>query len=486
MVTRTPGACMGCIRSKRKCDHRLPRCTNCIKRDIPCHKKQFKQWKLLDWPQLNETSERRSSPSLTEPEAESAQLDITEASPPFIYSPPLSHPLSIFLPDYNGVPDRIFLWQYFVERSSHIFQCWGESIETTTRDPLSTLLPAMAAFDGTLRSAALAFSAHYFRLDKPDGAARISSIDLFTEAIKGLVSSKDDVSPTSDSFLAQLAAILLLYRVDSHSSPSLLCLARSAVSCITTTNAQGIKQDSRYRALLALLAWTDICTYSSVTPQPTLTVQDDFPLTFSKQCEEHSNFSPDFDSWITHPIYAFSRNLISPLLCMSRLVQARRLNHPWTDDLEARACSLEVDLLTAYEENLDLTTRTTSNDPTPLLHANTAMFAVSSIMFYTRLRDTPLTASFIRHQVARVLAETACIDSSSVTSRAAIFPLFIAGCEAVDYTSRTAVKERLGSFVHYLGCPLQPMFDQLENIWRVRDAAPGLTWLEWTSQRKLL
>ncbi|OHE91144.1 hypothetical protein CORC01_13555 [Colletotrichum orchidophilum] len=197
--------------------------------------------------------------------------------------------------------------------------------------------------------------------------------------------------------------------------------------------------------------------------------------------EEVTNFSDDFRDWITHPIYTFSRHLISPLLRMGRLLQHTRQSMSWPDQMKAEAAALEEELLQCYDRDVEAN-RGPIKDTADVLHVNEAMHAAALIMFYTRIMDMPFTTPLIRRNVDKVQREASFIAPSSLSSRAIIFPLFIAGCEAVDGRVRELIAQRiLGS--NYCS-ELEPskVVSHLSQIWSVRDQSPGLTWLEWSQQ----
>ncbi|KAI8724200.1 hypothetical protein NCS52_00277700 [Fusarium sp. LHS14.1] len=323
MITRNPGACAQCGRTKRRCDQRKPRCTRCVRRDVPCERQNFKPWKTMtgrervksgyelhdhgttsaysttpssratEAPLPAETQSRlpsidqliRSATSAIWTEATGLQPAADDRSSPEIELPPTGTPtspachfsphlevevslestallapsLSILPSALRARPQHMLLWHYFINTSSRFFRCWDN--------------------------------------DSLTGKS---------------IQWQDPLSATSDSLLPPLAAALLLFRIDDYSRSYLLSLAKSAVTCIKSIDPRRHQQDKRLDALTPLLAWTDICTSSSLGPlQSSHTVSSSLAL--NDYGEDGSPWQ-GFERWITHPAYAFSRRLISPLM----------------------------------------------------------------------------------------------------------------------------------------------------------------------------
>lgn len=166
---------------------------------------------------------------------------------------------------------------------------------------------------------------------------------------------------------------------------------------------------------------------------------------------------------------------------MARLTQTKRAHQTWTPEMEASADALEEALLIAHNRDTNMASDN-PGDPEALLYVNEAMHLAASIMFYTRIRDFPSTVPLIRRQVAKVQSEACCVDTNSLSSRALVFPLFIAGCEAVDISVRELIKQRLSSCQSYAAIRAQTLVGQLEQIWELRDREPGLPWVQWATK----
>ena len=394
--------------------------------------------------------------------------------------------LNCFLPIESE--EQKFLWDYFTHVASRTFDCY-DSMAADYDPRYSALLPSMASSDSTLLSAILAFSAYCLQMTGYAGEYGARAQSLFLEAFNSLTLSLTEDWVATEAMLPPLAAALLLYRCGGPNFSSLLSLARGAAIRISQVD-NAFREDLRCQSLFALLAWTDVCTINAIEA-PTAAAAEDSDtetaagiLPIVQALASQGNLCPDFGSWVTHPIYGFSQNLIKPMMQIGRLAKLRTsaTTAIQATELNEKINMLEVELLEAYEEDAKSYENGTSSDPRELMHVNAAMHAAVSIMAYSRLRDTPWTSTHIRRQVATVLDEAEQVTPGSATTRALVFPLFIAGCEALDGASREFIEMRLEE-CHRLD-PFQPakIMDRIRRVWEIRDNDPGLNWLQWTTE----
>ncbi|KAG5747447.1 hypothetical protein H9Q72_007230 [Fusarium xylarioides] len=168
---------------------------------------------------------------------------------------------------------------------------------------------------------------------------------------------------------------------------------------------------------------------------------------------------------------------------MGRLIQARRSQDIWTDEMDIYVDELEEELLIVQHADHEVI-RNHPGDPQDILHVNQAMHAAATIAFYTRLRDVPFTSTLIRKSVAEVQREALCVEPDSLSSRALVFSLYIAGCEAVDGSMREMISGRISECKDYAALKTEDIRSQLSQIWDIRDRNPGFTWLQWSEQGK--
>ncbi|KAG7147456.1 hypothetical protein HYQ46_003687 [Verticillium longisporum] len=84
-----------------------------------------------------------------------------------------------------------------------------------------------------------------------------------------------------------------------------------------------------------------------------------------------------------------------------------------------------------------------SADPAAVLALNESMYAAGAVLLYARIHGLPPTAPFIRRQTQIIVDEVSKIPVDSRVSFAIVFPLFIAGCEAMEQMMRDAIVQRL-------------------------------------------
>ncbi|KAB2570883.1 hypothetical protein DBV05_g10462 [Lasiodiplodia theobromae] len=226
--------------------------------------------------------------------------------------------------------------------------------------------------------------------------------------------------------------------------------------------------------------------------------------------ETQNNFAPEFYGWVTHPIFAFSPRLINPLLKIGRNLRLQTwqaVQPPSQESMvveahpnvpkppvaeDAQILSLEEELRLARDGDTETEAHRISSsgdggsdnagDPMPLVCLNEAMHAAARILIDSRLRRLPFTAPSIREHVNRVVCETSKITDASRVSHALAFPLFVAGCEAVDTAARETIASRLVRQRGLLFNPPGYLVKILRRVWGIRDADPGLDWTAWTSE----
>jgi hypothetical protein len=201
--------------------------------------------------------------------------------------------------------------------------------------------------------------------------------------------------------------------------------------------------------------------------------------------EIKQKYSTVFQSWTSHPIYSFSPRLVNPLLRIGRLLQKQLLGESDLDPTwAAQVTEAEELLLDARERDVNSAKSVLgSSDPATVLALNESMYAAGAILIYARIYGLPSTANFIRRQTQLVTEEIDKIPVESRVSFAIIFPLFIAGCEAVEQPMRNIIIKRLRN-VKGVTYDRGDLTGALNRIWSIRDLEPGLPWPHWVGKRK--
>lgn len=126
-----------------------------------------------------------------------------------------------------------------------------------------------------------------------------------------------------------------------------------------------------------------------------------------------------------------------------------------------------------------------SADPAAILALNESMYAAGAVLLYARIHGLPPTAPLIRRQTQIIVDEVSKIPVDSRVSFALVFPLFIAGCEAMEQMMRDTIVQRLrdpGGVTYVRG----DLVGALRQIWDIRDLEPGLPWPHWVRKGECL
>lgn len=400
--------------------------------------------------------------------------------------------------DMLASSERRFLWRYFLSIAENDFLCldWADVGHLYGfQHPYLTSLPQLSLRNKTLRNAVFSFSATQYQLrqGRPDFAAvrRLSSSEASHALQRQLSAQEDDGS----QFLSMIYALPLLHFFSSeqHGDMRYLRMGSGWVSRFLA-KINSVAQDSQtsaYEVPLTEFRWAVISTLCALTwtKQP---LGGQICRNIEMKHEElNRKYFTAFRGWVSHPIYTFSPRLVNPLLRIGSLLEAQlfHMDHPGVDyesttDQAAQIAEVEEMLLHARDCDLEETAPVPgSMDPAAVIALNESMYAASNVLLYARLRGLPFTTPFVRKQVHRVVDEIARINAASHVSYSTIFPLFVAGCEATDWSVRDVIKERLrnpGGIAYNRG----DLVAALENIWEIRDHDPGLPWPLWVGKSK--
>ncbi|KAM6513178.1 hypothetical protein FALCPG4_015641 [Fusarium falciforme] len=386
-------------------------------------------------------------------------------------------------------PLHKFLWAFFVERGTQMFQCWEPSSTGspgTPENPYKTILASMAVHSVPLRLAALGLSAFLYSKHSKQSAFAGWASKFWQQSSEALCVSRLGHNGEPQGLIETVATALLLTLFNTQRETNLLALARSAAAYMAEFQAQG-QPDANSEVVLHLLRWSYICTHCSLSSIDLPASPGDHAMEFHRR-ELETNFSKQFDSWVIHPLYTFSYRWINPLLELARLTRERK-RHKMAPSPESEECweqqasRLEEDLLTAREMDLAAWEKG-AREHADLLNLNEAIYSAIVLLFYTRVRDLPWTASLVRRHVKNICERLSNIDRHSRTLNNVVFPLYTAGCEAVDGSAREQL-ECLTSRLHSTGYWFNQhskLMTSLHHVWEIRDNNPGAPWLEWSEK----
>lgn len=426
----------------------------------------------------------------------------SDPSPEYFVSSVLTSPISqaglLYCPmpwpdDMLASPRRQFLWQYFLHTIKSSALCLDlqdvSRLAPGFQDPFLVTLPQMAFASSGLRGAVLYFSMFQYKALHSERNLESAMNVAWREASQSLQAHIAELhQDDGGGIMAAISACCILSWCAPARRQDYLHLAvRMAITFLQKPRRWDNIPDTFREVVLTSFRWTTISSLCSLRPPSKILNNRACELIELDSHETNRNFSTDFSTWISHPIFAFSLRLVNPLLRMGQLAQLQLSRRSEEDEdgddcddiIEGRISALEDMLLNARALDLDATASLLGpTDPQGVLLLNEAMHACCVILFYTRFRGIPFTAPLIRGQVQIVADEISKVPSDSRVLYASVFPLFIAGCEAVDSAARRAIAEAL----RY---PKGLFFDRgdivaaLQHIWQIRDNQPGLAWPHW-------
>ena len=433
---------------------------------------------------------------------------------------------SVLPSDLSQSTTRRFLWDYFVNRASQIFLCWEPNdaqLDKTYNDPYADSLPALAVEDGPMRSASLALSAFHYTGGGGDYLNNSMIASLMLEASQALAASRWVTPLNPKQLLATVGTASLLYLLDPDSYADMLPLSRSAALCLTSNSECHDRREVSYQVVMQIFRWADICAQCSLlwyVPIP----DESTHLRLELRADEQAARLPrSYAGWFVHPLYAFAEDLISPLRRIAWLIRVRQQGNivaagatttsgdtpvqANVQDLQAQDAdgnpTILQDRFGALVEEAEQLIRTASSKVrldqfhsnssipedapdlrTNLNHLASAIHSAVVILFFTRLRDTPWTATNIRFHVRNVSEHLGNIETESRFSNGVVFPLYVAGLEAVDLENRLTIIKRMKRLRGIWSQREEHLIDSLQHVWEIRDQDPGAVWNSWVHQGK--
>lgn len=415
-----------------------------------------------------------------------------------VLTAPMSQPGLLYCPmpwpdDMLASPRRQFLWHHFLHTIKSSALCLDlqdvDRLAPGFQDPFVATLPQMAFASPGLRGAVLYFSMFQYKGLNGQQYLEPAMNVAWREASQSLQAHiaqlhQDD----GGGMMAAISACCILsWCAPSRRQDYLHLAVRMVVTFLDKSRRWDNIPDIFREVVLTSFRWTTISSLCSLRPPSKILNHNICKLIELDSHETSRNFSTEFSNWISHPIFAFSLRLVNPLLRMGQLAQLQFSprseedgdGDDCEDTLEARILALEDMLLNARERDVDATALFLGpTDPQGVLLLNEAMHACCVILFYTRFRGVPFTAPLIRGQVQIVADEISKVRSDSRVLYASVFPLFIAGCEAVDSAPRKVIAEAL-RYPKGLFFDRGDLVAALQHIWQIRDNQPGLAWPHW-------
>ncbi|KAL2202646.1 hypothetical protein CC79DRAFT_1164544 [Sarocladium strictum] len=449
------------------------------------------------------------------------QALLDRLSPSILPVAPIQQPLGL----HNSAVRRL-LWDYFRNRALEVFLCWEPDdarLDQRYDDPYKDQIPAVAIANRPMMLASLALSA-FHSAGGGHGSEDDSLITrLMLEAANELAASHRQEPRQATDFLGTIGTASFLYLLKPESYADMLPLSRSAALCLTTNPKWQIDEQPSYQAIMQIFRWLDICAQCSLKRY--VPVPDEYTqLCLEVRTNERAtDLSSSYASWFVHPLYAFAEDLITPLRRIAWLSRLRQQGciEVGTDNGSAESPDSATQIPIAgcttsgsdtvrltenrfnelVEETEDIaqfasgrvlsTQNRVSNQATLPLSPDlrtelerlaTAMDSTVVVLFYTRLKDMPWTTSLIRFHVRNVVESIASIGSASRFSNGIVFPLFMAGLEAVETRDREMVIGKIKDLPGIWAQRESKLIACLNHIWELRDADPGMVWSSWIHQ----
>ncbi|CAH0028560.1 unnamed protein product [Clonostachys rhizophaga] len=419
-------------------------------------------------------------------------------------------------PDLLNSTVRRLLWDYFVNRASQVFLCWEPDdahLDKKYTDPFTDHLPAVAAGSRPMMLASLALSAFHFAGGRHNSEDDSLITSLMSEASNALAASRWQGPQTFGQLLATVGTASFLYLLKPSSYSDMLPLGRSAACCLTVNPRwrQNVNEPC-YQVIMQIFRWSDICAQCSLKRYVSVPDENTQLNLELREGERATNISASYAEWFVHPLYAFAEDLIAPLRRVAWLARLRQQGHVvptgMTDEAGALCMSSDNQTIEATDSTAAFTISTDRfkalveesqemiqaasgrvgpagaqlDAPDLRTNLNRLAIAVESavvILFYTRLRDTPWTSSLIRFHVRKVVDSLCNIAAGSRFANGVVFPLYIAGLEAVDTDIRSMIINQIKHLPGIWSQQESQLVTSLQHVWELRDADPGAVWRSW-------
>ncbi|KAI8680933.1 Zn(2)-C6 fungal-type domain-containing protein [Fusarium keratoplasticum] len=373
-------------------------------------------------------------------------------------------------------PERRFLWQYFLSAAETDFLCldWEDVGHLYAyQHPYITNLPYMALSNAALRGAIFCFSAAQYQLRFEREDFIVTKSVTCSEAVRSIEIQLSSTTRDESNLLSIVYAATLLYSFGPERRDYLRIASQLVIEFLAGWKPEANTSKSYPEITLTEYRWTVICTLCSLQkPNPALGDRICHMIEMGDY-EVEQKYSNAFQSWVSHPIYTFSPRLVNPLLRIGRLLQSQLsqldggADHEPPPTWESRVAEAEEILLQARERDASVSESALDGaDPVAVVALNESMYAASSILLYARIH---------------VVDEISKIQPTSHVSYAIVFPLFVAGCEAVEPQVRDVVEQRLRE-PRGVSYNRGDVIGALHRIWEIRDLEPGLPWPHWVDK----
>jgi hypothetical protein len=463
---RTRTGCWTCREAGYKCDEQKPFCGRCMRLKITCKGYGVK----LKWQDGNistpakrprrakkkdvqEQSDVRSPVSVVSFASTPGNLkspkDLT-ASPASTYSLPLAATTSpSFVVDLS--PNDKWLLQYWIQRLSSLISVVPRREHAS---PFQLHLTAMVHDSTALRSTVLSMAANHLANSSNDASWKVQAFRHQQDAIHELQNIIQDpnqavTEPALATVLMMQVSARLFGDDDDASAANHLAGAKAMIA--RRGHMQSWSTPSSTKFLLSLFAYHDILSSVSRGARPLAEHETDFAAVEGE---------PDMEN-IARILLAVAR--ISEL---QHAIKARRTNY--TDAvLSEEENALGKDI---QKSLLGMEITGVPGDATDITYTTEAYRHAAFIYLYRTWLEIGAPNPISMDHVHRCLQYIQQVDVNSPLTSAHIWPLFTAGCEAIDVTQRQFVRDRFAEMYASKGFPsLRRVMRDIEDVWSAKD-----------------
>lgn len=242
--------------------------------------------------------------------------------------------------DMLASSERRFLWQYFLTLVETDFLCldWPDVGHLHDfQHPYATTVPQMALSSAPLRGAIFCYSASQYQIRH--NTQDFARVKYLTSAEAASAMGTHGTSRTDDagSLLSMILAATLLYLFGPEEHDYVRMASRLVASFRETWTSRPHVPTSFPEVSLTEFRWSVISTLCSLQQPGRPLGEEVCRLIEMGDDEVNKNYSRAFQSWVSHPIYAFSPRLVNPLLRIGRLLERQLSQLTGADGPEADA-----------------------------------------------------------------------------------------------------------------------------------------------------
>ncbi|KAF2110903.1 fungal-specific transcription factor domain-containing protein [Lophiotrema nucula] len=469
--TRTRTGCWTCREAGYKCDEQKPYCGRCTRLKITCKGYSTK----LKWKNASTASgpKRRSrdTPGRSSMDRATTVAERSPSSTASVASAPIAmehyemdtfydwkqgealipSAMPVMAPDLPA-HDRTLL-HYWINHLSSLISASPRSIRGS---PFQVHLTSMTCTPGALRSTVLSMAATHLALQIHDPSLRFQAYKHQCDAIKSLQQLLlDPIDTASEPGLATVLMMQVSARLfgDEDAEPQVANHLLGAKAMVARRGGSAAwRSSSNGRFLLSLFAYHDILASVSRSARPLL----DYDCKEFVAVEDEPNTES-----IAQVLQIVAR--ISGLQDTARLAGTRNRIETAGAELEMALLSLQCPYTTSSqlgqseEQNVQLTAE--------------AYRHAAFIYLYRVWRGigAPHPETLIHVDQCLNCLERVDIDSSLISSH--VWPLWTAGCEAIDLQQRSFVRARFQAMYRSRLFPsLKRIVRDVDDVWAAKDA----------------